>query len=158
MSEKLWRSEPDRVVFEVEGYHCEVRRMKCGGHLCGYVRLPESHPWRLLDGTSGDFGEVHGGISFQEEAIEAEGWLEAGYYVGFDCAHASDMCPDNPNPFETYREIGYVIRECTSLARQAARAAEGGAIEDVRAKAVRLLGEDAVRILERYAEKAARAR
>lgn len=40
-----WKAEPDEEVFEAHGLKCKVRRVTGLGHLCGYVGVPESHPW-----------------------------------------------------------------------------------------------------------------
>lgn len=38
-----WDNEPDRVEFMHGQFACVVARME-GGHLCGYVRVPDGHP------------------------------------------------------------------------------------------------------------------
>lgn len=40
-----WKNEPDDAVFEAHGLKCQISRISWSGHLCGYVGLPESHPW-----------------------------------------------------------------------------------------------------------------
>ena len=118
---KLWEYEPDKVTFEYEGIKCEVIRSKEIGHLCGYVTLPEGHPWANL--TTWDLidVDVHGGITFAQQTDD-------GYVIGFDCAHAWDITPCiyerfkqdlDSDPDLAYRDIGYVIRETVKLAKQA---------------------------------------
>lgn len=40
-----WANEPDNATFDAHGFKCEIRRVKSSGHLCGYVGVPNSHPW-----------------------------------------------------------------------------------------------------------------
>lgn len=55
--------------------------------LCGYVELPEGHPWRELAPWDVP-ATVHGGVSFAGRLRSRE-----GHWVGFDCAHAGDAMP-----------------------------------------------------------------
>lgn len=104
------------------------------GHRCGYVRLPEGHPWHdvssedeALDGV-----RVHGGVTFCGELDEAE-----GIWLGFDCAHSDDardpslyddeyraIQAKHPWPTfgrkQTIRTTDYVRAECKHLAEQIA--------------------------------------
>lgn len=54
------------------------------GHRCGYVLLPEGHPWWALLRREGvdldEVAEAHGGITYTDD----EGW------IGFDAMHAFD--------------------------------------------------------------------
>ncbi|WP_431068174.1 hypothetical protein [Ralstonia holmesii] len=45
MSYEPWKTEPNEETFEASGLKCQVRRMPRSGHLCGYVGVPDSHPW-----------------------------------------------------------------------------------------------------------------
>lgn len=96
-----WQQEPDKVqwVDEATGLDCLIVRGPAGA-LCGYVGVPESHPWFGVEYGSctvsesgqcgdenGDGGwcdhrpesliQVHGGLTFsdlcQEDAIEGHG-------------------------------------------------------------------------------------
>lgn len=62
--------------------------------------------------------DVHGGVTF---AGELRG--EEGYWFGFDCAHSGDLSPGLSIEVghmrgDIYRDIGYVRREVTGLAKQ----------------------------------------
>ena len=60
-----------------------VRVVQVNEHVCGYVKLPEGHPWLLVEDVDAyDLSSVHGGITYRYE-----GW------VGFDTAHGSDLWP-----------------------------------------------------------------
>lgn len=102
-------------LFMSHGLWCLVAATPYG-HRCGYVRVPDDHPWQGLeffddiDGTkrdlvaegpmagAPDFDEalndishhlsVHGGISYSGETI-VPGAPE-GWWFGFDCAHSMD--------------------------------------------------------------------
>lgn len=79
-----WVEEPDWIVIEYLGYEAVVYRVMeayFGGHLCGYVKIPEDHP---LFKSCIDL-DCHGGISYNE--CNEEHW------VGFDCAHSGDLVP-----------------------------------------------------------------
>lgn len=106
------------------GYICRMIRPYDGGHLCGYVKLPDNYP--LKKEWNDDYDkipvEVHGGVTFyrpMNEDIKDERW------VGFDCVHSGDLNPRNIlvynrriYPDEVYRTKQYVKDECKSLARQ----------------------------------------
>jgi hypothetical protein len=159
---KPWENEPDDLewVDEATGYTCAVIRMTRGGHLNGYVRLPEGHPlhgieydadlppalkpigdvemeapigkrgaidalliaWRG-EMHAGDLFNVHGSVTYSGELRSRE-----GFWYGFDCAHAGDLCPIYAQRYSeldggTYRDLAYVQQECRSLALQLFRLA-----------------------------------
>lgn len=132
-----WLDEPDEEFFEYKGYECHINRVIIskpnkkdyyGGHLCGYVKIPESHPWcnKHYDEIDPD---VHGGLTFSKR-------LNDGYWIGFDCAHCMDIVPSVENIFPnryselkkrfsdskiwqtTYRTFDYVKGEIKSLVEQ----------------------------------------
>jgi len=125
-----WETEPDDLTFEFHGFRCRVFRQSYG-HLCGYLAIPEDHPWRSADGpwqkgfwklnTIGV--EVHGGITFS-------GWLvdedPNQFWVGFDCAHSNDFVPEMPwgvlGGGLEYRNVAFVKNELQKLALQALNA------------------------------------
>jgi hypothetical protein len=41
----LWKTEPNEASFESHGLKCAIKRVSHSGHLCGYVGVPDSHPW-----------------------------------------------------------------------------------------------------------------
>jgi hypothetical protein len=149
MGEGEWLDEPDSITFEHEGIKCLVYRAiktepYCltdpyfGGHLCGYIYLPPDHP--LYNKECYDQFDCHHGITFQQVN-------EEGFMIGFDCAHSGDLIPSMehmrntvpelmeikklypaPEGFEkhflfnpTYRNVDFCIKECKSLAEQAAK-------------------------------------
>lgn len=139
-----WQDEPDKMQWtdEATGLACLVKRNRFGA-LCGYVGIPQEHPWYRKDYSDIDlpYG-VHGGITYtshcQEGDDEAEtichipapGEPDNVWWVGFDCAHAGDLSPGNEallrkvgfyhpwEPQEVYRDLAYVQDECRSLAAQ----------------------------------------
>ena len=139
-----WMDEPDYLEFSHNGMDCRIMRNMLGS-LCGYVKLPENHPWEKEDIFHSE-AEVHGGITYSNKEDD-------GFWIGFDCAHLDDFCPsiehnylrmeklskmkDLPEPLKeilknypkmtnvlkklntsTYRNIAYVQQECRSLANQ----------------------------------------
>ena len=97
------------------------------GVLCGYVTLPEGHPWIGKEYMDIDV-EVHGGLSFG--CLMIRGWV-----IGFDCAHGTDLVPSigkmnkiygiDPqrrpanNHSITYKNVKFVIEQCKSIVDQA---------------------------------------
>lgn len=112
-----WKSEPNEVELTLNGFDCRIERMPMG-HLCGYVRIPEVHPWYLKSYSDlEDAGDVHGGLTFGGTLNSA-----GGYWIGFDCAHSRDLVPNTRYRSDsdcTYKNIGYVTKELEHLTKQA---------------------------------------
>jgi hypothetical protein len=78
---------------------------------CGYVLIPENHPY--VGKTWNDYLllNVHGGITFNDYAENFEPTANIdGYVFGFDCNH----CNDDPE----IQDREYTINEVENLARQ----------------------------------------
>lgn len=135
-----WIDEPDEVTFEYRGLKCEIHRLFCreiysiqeayfGGHLCGYIYIPKSHP---LYGKNCDDLNCWGGITFSD--CYGDFWK-----IGFDCAHAGDIVPSVIHlrkksmpeymeslfktrlqffPTPTYKNISFCVKQCKLLAKQ----------------------------------------
>lgn len=142
-----WIDEPDWVKFEYVGFNCLIARVVkrepyaneeayFGGHLCGYIFLPDNHP---LHGKPIDEIDLdcHGGITWSELTDE-------GCMIGFDCGHSMDLIPTMeqqrctrggfidfikiPEEYKklslfnpTYKNLSFCIKECKKLAKQAAK-------------------------------------
>ena len=145
-----WQDEPDKEQFtdEVTGLPCLIRRSPTSGALCGYIGVPEGHPWH--GSPVGDIlADVHGDLTYagfcqegpEEDTIchiPSPGEPDRVYWIGFDCAHYADLCPgmnaymrkmgDPPDIIPgvrfsvSYKPIAYVKAECASLAWQAVAA------------------------------------
>ncbi len=130
-----WETEPDREEWaSPNGYSCLILRVDWSGALCGYVTLPEGHPWRVLEALAVP-ADVHGGCTWN--AV-----LEGEFRCGFDCSHAFDFCPAVHSRLPvailaglSYRTIGYVRDQTAGLARQAYLAAVGVATIHAQRKA-----------------------
>jgi hypothetical protein len=93
-----WQTEPDRVQWSHAGFACLVIRNHLFGNWCGYVGVPEEHPYF---GKSYDDVpvEVHGGLTYEglcnEHICHAPepGFPETVWWLGFDCGHAFDLLP-----------------------------------------------------------------
>jgi len=91
-----WVEEYDKLKFEYLGYECMVHRVFSqesmqpnhyfGGHLCGYVRVPDGH---ILFGNE-EIKEIacHGGLTYSSNTS-----FSHGHWIGFDCAHSGDVVP-----------------------------------------------------------------
>jgi hypothetical protein len=135
-----WDNEPDRKhwIDTESGLDCLIVRNRLGA-LCGYVGVPQGHSWYGKDYADVD-ADVHGGLTFAGECGDkichderAEVVANADvWWLGFDCAHFSDLVPwvratlaaDRVgraliDDEDTYKNIAYVENECRSLAAQA---------------------------------------
>ena len=105
------------------------------GHLCGYIRLPRSHPLYAIvtakrwnkrafkkytrypqgyDHRAVYSLDVHGGITFAGRRPFAR-----GIWIGFDCAHLDDHVPGYPGIFPgTFKDANYVHAQLRHLASQ----------------------------------------
>lgn len=141
-----WDAEPDKRQWQDAGTKlpCLIVRGPAGA-LCGYVGVPESHPYHGKDYD--DLGlEVHGGITFAHGCAAsadesrgichrpAPGESDHVWWLGFDCAHAGDYSPKfdridrlgEPTgwgSYTEYRNIAYVEAQCQALAAQLAQVA-----------------------------------
>src|SRR6185295_14871422 len=98
-----WMNEFDKQQFEDEATKlpCIIRRSGFTGNLCGYVGVPEGHPWFGKDYNEID-AEVHGGLTYAAECdeddkehgichVEEDGIRR--WWIGFDCGHFMDLSP-----------------------------------------------------------------
>jgi hypothetical protein len=131
-----WLTEPDKIVWvdDETDLDCMIVRNRSGA-LCGYVGVPEGHPWH---GSGYDDIEphVHGGLTFAgfcEPGVKEEahaichtvlpGRPEKVWWLGFDCVHALDLAPAMSRYQEfahddIYRNVEYVEAEVARLAQQ----------------------------------------
>lgn len=151
-----WKTEPDRIEWRAEG----TPRLAClivrggGGALCGYVGVPEGHPWH-----GKDYGDVdahaHGGLTYADRCqvdgkichVPQPGESDAVWWIGFDCAHHDDLRPQHGSLVAsmdfidvmlgqggsgglTYKDVAFVRAEVERLAVQAQRVAKGLSAED----------------------------
>jgi hypothetical protein len=150
-----WVDEPDRIQYQDEatGFPCLIRRAPVTGALCGYVGVPEDHPWHGKHYDEVD-ADVHGGLTYADIGdgdeehgichVPDPGEPDRLWWLGFDCAHVGDACPAMDSRhhrliggmsapmggpglgrpgFGTYRDVAYVKGEIARLARQAREAA-----------------------------------
>ncbi len=103
------------------------------GYRCGYVRVPNGHPWHGKDECEIECS-VHGGFTFGQPDMPCDkGGDDDAHWFGFDCAHCDDA-PDPSLPSEArfttrmlhqsgiVRTQEYVESECRNLCEQAASA------------------------------------
>lgn len=130
-----WSDEPDKAqwIDEETGLDCLTVRGPAGA-LCGYVGVPESHPY--FGDDYGDHHEIkaHGGLTFSGLCAPSndpsEGICHTGevankkvWWFGFDCAHCDDICPkyereESYRPYAIYRNFNYVKTETEYVAKQ----------------------------------------
>ena len=100
-----WNDEPDKLQWQDEktGLPCLIVRNRKMGNWCGYVGVPDGHPfYDMPDDEAQNMVEVHGGLTFssfcQETDSEREGVCHVPgegepdnvWWLGFDCAHSGD--------------------------------------------------------------------
>ena len=133
-----WQQEPDRIEWRSHGLPCLIVRAGSHGALCGYVGVPEGHPYHGAEGFSGEPTEldVHGGITYGAPCqaggkichVPQPGESDHVWWLGFDCSHYMDHQPGRAAYWRERgmgRDLGY----------------EGGiywTVDDVRAEVERL--------------------
>lgn len=135
-NKKQWENEFNRyhINDDVTGYEMFIYRHSTMKHLCGYVKLPESHPLfgiNHMDSDVYDKIDVHGGVTFTytlNTGHNLDEHHDTDFLVGFDCAHAGDLIPSMSEELrkdklevcgdEEYRNINYVINQSIKLAKQ----------------------------------------
>jgi hypothetical protein len=122
---KLMEQEGDfhEWIDQYSGYTCRINRVRQFGHWCGYVKIPDNHPFNHLN-YEGIYHaiDVHGGITFQGtfEGLTKRDIDKSGNWIGFDCAHAGDYVPRLGRHFGDweYRTKEFVMYEVTGLCKQ----------------------------------------
>lgn len=79
-------------------------------HHCGYVEVPDG-----LE-VEDDLFEVHGGVTYAGTASFCDG----NYVLGYDCAHAGDVCFGYHYEGDVWRDEAFCIEQCEKLAKQIA--------------------------------------
>jgi hypothetical protein len=100
-----------------EGFMYAVISMPLG-HRCGYIRIPNGHPWfgKHYDDIE---AEIHGGLTFSRmiDPEEESPFPEPGFWIGFDCAHWCDapdydeMSPEILRSYQRARKLGQQLAE-----------------------------------------------
>ena len=115
-----------------------------GGHLCGYVKIPQEHSLYGIDEIE-DL-DCHGGITYNDHnKVQKVTNALPPHWIGFDCAHSGDIVPSTElfkkrhqslkciekamrqlkdlypncssmNPI--YRNMAYCMKECMSIVDQ----------------------------------------
>ncbi len=137
-----WDDEPDKAVWvdEATGLDCMIHRNRMGA-LCGYVGVPDGHPWYGHDFAEHDELCVHGHLTYSAPCsptsdpahgichVPAPGRPHDVWWLGFDCCHAGDLAPSTlllgplpfaPVPPDQYRNFAYVRAQVEHLAQQVA--------------------------------------
>lgn len=130
-----WDNEPDRIEWRYQGLPCLIVRNSMGA-LCGYVGVPEGHPWYRKDYGQVD-ADVHGGLTYADHCcddtpichVPQPGESDNVWWLGFDCAHSFDYVPKMDGfirqYMSSYKDVPYVRSEVESLVRQAMGCMQG---------------------------------
>lgn len=129
-----WMQEPDRIEWRYEGLACLGVRNQVAGVWCGYVGVPDGHPW--FKSSPRAPVAVHNGITFADTSTNLV-WRTPRkdessdvYWFGFHCDESCDLAPaflarlrehspDWPLGGEVYRDMRFVIGQVERLAAQA---------------------------------------
>lgn len=119
-----WTTEPNEKKWRTEaGFPAFIKRHPQLLHLCGYIGVPSEHPWYAVEYDAiSPYPDVHGGLTYSEYTAPTSK-PDGLWWVGFDCAHLGDLSPGMSYQYfdnARYRDMGFVIAECESLAAQAA--------------------------------------
>jgi hypothetical protein len=134
-----WVDEPDAAEWVAHGYPCMIARNRETGTLCGYVAVPEGHPFYEQDGQDLDERvHAHGGFTFADRGIASPFLSESesrhAWWLGFDCGHLYDYMPftrklreqmgrpPHHDKGDVYRTFGWVKEECERIAAEFKRA------------------------------------
>lgn len=130
-----WQDEPDRLEFRHAGFPCMIIRAPVTGSWCGYVGIPQTHPFFEKNYMDVYGVSVHGDLTYSDHCqghichVPKPGELDNVWWLGFDCAHAFDGMPamnghlTNEDNFfaRGYKDINYVTHETKDLADQLAK-------------------------------------
>jgi hypothetical protein len=128
LKQKILKEGNERI-FQAYGFECRAERMNTSylGCINGYIKIPEGHPWYGLGDSDSLMWEVdvHGGITYGSPELHTPNGKLAGWWIGFDTAHAGDLLPiarGISTEADYYRDMDFVVSELTSLALQAKEA------------------------------------
>lgn len=120
---ELIKQEGNSRVFVYKGYPCEILRFPSGHqliHLCGYVGVSNTN--KLFENKEKSLElNVHGGVTYTARGLRRRD--KQFWWIGFDCAHAGDMCMNVPSSnysYGTYRTMEYVEEQLKQLVDQIA--------------------------------------
>lgn len=135
-----WQDEPDKVSWVDDETDLPCLIVRGPSSLCGYVGVPEGHPWFEVHPWFDLEVDVHGGLTYADHCdkdapeesgichIPAPGEPDRVWWLGFDTAHHMDLTfysyggkfvDRDRYPGEVYRDLAYVTAEVESLAQQA---------------------------------------
>lgn len=120
-----WQTEPDRVQWNHAGFACLIVR-NGWGVWCGYVGVPEEHPYYKVNYNDVPNLLVHGGLTYSDVCrghichIPEPGFPDKVWWLGFDCGHWNDYAPGIAPGVRhgEYRDLAYVTHEVEQLAEQ----------------------------------------
>tara|TARA_R100001530_G_scaffold130261_1_gene101070 strand:- start:1582 stop:2025 length:444 start_codon:yes stop_codon:yes gene_type:complete len=115
-TKELLQKEGD-IKIRIHGrYILIAKRARDMLHWCGYLSLPEEHPWHNCNYDNIPVN-CHGGPTFAGRNIAG---LDK-FFVGFDCAHSGDISPGNTGGWTDgiYRTIEYVMEQLEDMYGQA---------------------------------------
>lgn len=133
-----WDNEPDKIQWVDAATNLDCLMVRAPyGHWCGYVGVPQDHPYYRMGFEHPDV-IVHGGLTFSAFCAPGEpidgvchiaepGREPKPWWFGFDCAHDKDISPGliflgYHIGSAIYRDEEYVRNQVFSLAVQLAGA------------------------------------
>ena len=93
MKEMVYSTTRNIEVLDRETYKdYDYVVLSLGTHPCGYVRIPENHPYYGED-YDNCYIDCHGGITYGSPYLRTSyDTQEIGWWIGWDYAHCDDYC------------------------------------------------------------------
>lgn len=96
--------------------------LSLGTHPCGYVRVPEDHPYYEKNYNDCNI-DCHWGLTYGRPYLcTSNGTQESGWWIGWDYAHCDDYCGYMTYDFGIRHTTKEIQHECFSVIEQLIKA------------------------------------
>lgn len=108
----VWPTPDINVVKKWYQYdmECLITLNNYIGIHCGYVKIPQNHPYAKMDYMDISGIKIHGGITFSKRDVD-------GTWIGFDTGHYTDFIPALMHVGEDW-DVERMTAEVNHLAEQ----------------------------------------
>lgn len=92
--------------------------LSLGTHPCGYVRIPEDHPYYNEDYNNCDI-DCYWGLTYSRPYLRTSyDTQESGWWIGWDYAHCDDYCGYMPYDCGIRHTTKEIQQKCFSVIEQ----------------------------------------
>ena len=124
MKEMVYKEDWQAEVLEYnsyKGYNYAV--ISQGVFPCGYVEIPQKHPYYNIDYDRLPYIECHGGLTFSGKLSPLLNLPTNTFWIGWDYGHWLDLCGydlkyGNGRAFGIAYKTEDVVRECINVINQ----------------------------------------